>query len=1159
MKSRKLNDSGTPGKLIRHQELLCAIAALRKTDAVQTRFLLGPAGSGKTFRCLAEVRAALAAEPDGPPLIFLAPKQATFQIERQLLEPGEIAGFSRLHILSFDRLAQFIFDRLNIAPPKLLSGEGRLMVLRALLLRHADELKLFKGSARRNGFAQELGTLLAELQEHQFGPAKLRALSDNKKLSAELRGKLHDLALLSEHYAGWLREHELQDANCLLDFATETLRGNFRPPPSALRISGLWLDGFAEMTPQELALLTAIIPFCQSATLAFCLETEPSPTESWLSIWSAIGKTFRCCREQISALPDCHVEVQTLQREPGKNRFKPDSELAALEENWTLQSAAPEFENSNRESQIFVAACANPEGEATFAAREILKFVRAGNRFRDCAVLVRQLETHYKVLARVFRRCEIPFFLDRRESVAHHPLAELTRNALRIAAFDWRQEDLFAALKCGFASVDEQRIDGLENQALEFGWRGKTWAGPLPDENSESTRQRVLPPFETFVRELQRQQFKPDGSQLAGAFRRLWADLDVESVLEAWTAAEAQSAIHATVWDQMNAWLDNVVQAFPDEPLALGEWLPILEAGLGNLTVGVIPPTLDEVLIGAIDRARNPSLKFAIVLGANETVFPATPATPVLLTNADREQLESQAVTLGSRQLDQISRERYLGYIACTRANEKLALTYSRQSAAGKTLNASPFISQLQKIFPKLTSVEISPEPDWMEAQHASELVPLLLEVEAGAPAPLESPRLKSLSAKLAALREPSSAENLSPEFAARIYGPVLQTSVSRLEEFASCPFKFFMRGGLRANERKVFELDARERGNFQHDVLKEFHDRLAREGKKWRDLAPTEARLRIKSIADKQMESHRDGLFRDSAETAFAAQAMTAALQDFIEVIVGWMRSQYEFDPALAEFGFGGKDDTVGAWELELGSGRKLALQGRIDRVDIWRDPGGDSLLAVVTDYKSGGKKLDPLLVENGIQLQLLAYLGALKRWSASTLPGCLFPLGCGEGSNRASAAKFVPAGAFYVSLRGKFEGGDSREEILSDIGAGKLAYRHNGRFNADWLKRFDRRTDVTSGDQFNYRLKKDGAPHANSSEALPAAEFAKLLDLVESQLRQLGDEIFSGRAAVDPYRKGKEAPCGLCDYRAACRLDEWTHEFRELRAVSTTEETAE
>src|ERR1017187_8101026 len=81
-----------------------------KLSTVQARFLLGPAGSGKTFRCLAEIRAALRAAPDGPPLVLLAPKQATFQLECQLLADPEISGFTRLQILSFDRLAKFIFE-----------------------------------------------------------------------------------------------------------------------------------------------------------------------------------------------------------------------------------------------------------------------------------------------------------------------------------------------------------------------------------------------------------------------------------------------------------------------------------------------------------------------------------------------------------------------------------------------------------------------------------------------------------------------------------------------------------------------------------------------------------------------------------------------------------------------------------------------------------------------------------------------------------------------------------------------------------------------------------------------------------------------------------------------------------------------------------------
>src|ERR1039458_6350174 len=674
-------------------------------NTVQARFLLGPAGSGKTFRCLAEIRAALRAAPDGPPLVLLAPKQATFQLECQLLADPEISGFTRLQILSFDRLAKFIFEKLTVAPQNLLSAEGRLMFLRALLLRHANELKLFSGSARRAGFAQELGTLLAELQQHQFTPAKLRVLAAENKLRRELRDKLHDLALLSEKYTDWLCEHELQDANSLLDFATSALRDGSNSKNSKLKIEGLWLDGFAEMTPQELALLAATVPLCERATLAFCLETEPTPAASWLSIWSAIGKTFQQCRTQLASLPGGGVELEILQRKPDANRFAENSALAELEQNWSLPVSAV-FEISNLKSQISLTACANPETEAVFAAREVLKFVRAGNRFRDCAVLVRQLDGYHKPLARIFRRYEIPFFLDRRESVAHHPIAELTRNALRTVANEWKNnEDWFAALKTGFSPADEREIDDLENKALEFGWRGRKWREPLPDDPSERLRGMIFPPFENFHAQLAKINFKPTGARLAEVLRELWNDLEVEQTLERWSHDEDDLASsiqhpappHQTVWEQMNSWLENLALAFPREPLALRDWLPILEAGLANLTVGVIPPSLDEVLVGAIDRARNPDLKFALLLGVNESVFPAAPAAPVILTNADRDELEQQNAALAANRFDQISRERYLGYIACTRANEKLALAFSHQTAESKALNPSPFITHLQK------------------------------------------------------------------------------------------------------------------------------------------------------------------------------------------------------------------------------------------------------------------------------------------------------------------------------------------------------------------------------------------------------------------------------------------------------------------------------
>lgn len=1131
---------------------------------MHARFLLGPAGSGKTFRCLAEIRAALRAAPDGPPLILLAPKQATFQIERQLLAGDDIAGFTRLHIFSFDRLARFVFDRLNLPPPRLLSPEGRVMVLRALLLRHENDLQLFGRSARRPGFATELSGLLSELQRYQVSPLRLRALAAGENLRPELKNKLLDLALLHESYAAWLSGHELQDADHALDFATAALRAETGKPAQKIKIAGLWLDGFAEMTPQELDLLAATMPFCGHATLAFCLENRPAAEPARLSLWSAISKTFQQCRARLAGLPGCRIEIESLARDPNQSRFAAGSELAALEKHWA--SMDRRTENRPPASAIRLASCPNPEAEAIFAAREILKFVRAGARFRDCAVLVRSFGGQQKQLARIFRRYEIPFFLDRREAMNHHPLAEVTRSALRTVTFDWQHDDWFAALKAGFSPVPETEIDRLENAALEFGWRGKKWREPFDESSFAEMLPRIVPPFEAFYEQLAKTGFQPTGAQLADAIRRLWAKLDVESTLEKWSlAAAADSAgrgrrenapLQATVWEQMSLWLENLALAFPEERMPLRDWLPVLEAGLAGLTVGAIPPALDQVLVGAIDRARNPDLKFTILLGVNETIFPAAPAAPALLTRADRDELENLAAALGPNLFDQVARERFLGYIACTRASEKLAVCFSRQGEDGGTLNPSPFIGQLRAIFPALEIEEFAPDPDGRNAEHAHELVPLLARLweprhpaqgepclagsEIGTPRDigslLELPALQSLAAKLAELREPDGREMLSPALVERLYGATLRSSVSRLEEFAQCPFKFFIKSGLRAGERKVFELDARERGNFQHDVLKLFHEELTAAHLCWRDLTPAEARARIGRIAAAQGEFFRHGLLRDSAESAFSARTMAAALQDFVEIIVTWMREQYDFDPAQVELGFGGPSDATPAWEIDLGGGHRLALQGRIDRVDLWREPGGGAALAVVTDYKSGGKKLDPLLVANGVQLQLLAYLGALRHWPD---PRQIF-----------GVPQLIPAGAFYVNLRGEFSGGDTRDDVLGDDSAKKLAYRHNGRFNAGELRKFDRRPGVNKGDQFNFKLKLDGNLTANSTEALSCKDFTSLLDLVEQQLRDLGGRIFTGSAAVDPYRNGKSTPCEYCDYQAACRIDAWTHEYRVLRA---------
>ncbi len=1159
---------------------------------VHVNFLLGPAGSGKTFRCLAEIRAALMAAPEGLPLVFLAPKQATFQLEQELLADPELPGYTRLQILSFERLAGFLLNQFFPAPPRLLSEEGRVMVLRALLARKYEELKLFHASARLPGFARQLSSLLNELQQHQLSPERLLKLADPPSLhfgavkdsvapklpakaeedspNPQLQDKLHDLALLLRAYLDWLKANELQDPNGQLELAAAAVKDAARE--SQFRLGGLWLDGFAELTPQELDLLAGLIPQSERVTLAFCLDAEPEQGDDWHSMWATINRTFRRCVQRLEILPGFKSTTTVLERHPTKNRFAASPTIAHLERCWVQPQPFTNGELSTLNVQpstfnsLEVFACADPEGEAVVAAREILKHVREGKgRFRDVAVLVRSLDDYERVLSRVFTRYGIRFFIDRREPVSHHPLAELTRYALRVLISNWEHDDWFGALKTGLVHQDEAMIDRLENAALARGWRGNVWLKPLrlpnePDleKRLEQIRQQIVSPFNRMAESLEAVQRQPTGVELAAAIRALWQELGVEEKLQEWSEAAAsskgdsrdsfvQAEIHAQTWQEMEKWLDNLELAFEKTLIPLGDWISVVEAGLANLTVGVIPLALDEVVIGQVDRSRNPNLEMALLLGLNEMVFPAAPPAPLLLSQSDRETLSSRGLMLGLDQRGQIGHERLLGYIACTRARRRLVLTCAHQNLNGQPLNPSPFIHHLQRLFPGL-----EPEPagdiDWRQSVHAGELVVPLLKNRVQDPdakihslARLEKlPVFAPVLARWDQIGTARSIRRLSPGLADRIYGPELKTSISNLEDYAACPFKFFVVRGLRAEERKEFEADQRERGSFQHEILMEFHRRLQTQGQRWRDLTPDQAGRLLGEIGKEVQRSFREGLFSSRPDRTFMAESLIENLKTFIQVLVGWA-PQYLFEPQAVEIGFGLEQDGLKPWRIELGGGHALLLRGRIDRVDL-RQQANDEAYAVVIDYKSSGQELEQVKLVNGLDLQLLAYLGVLRdAANAKAVFG---------------ASKLAPAGGFYVGLRNASGSGKNRMDVLEDAQAARqAAYQHRGRFRADLLEAFDNR-QKPKGDQFRYSRNKDGNFSKVGNEVLPETDFLALVDQIQEFLRRYGQEIYAGDVRIEPFRHKSETACGHCEYRSVCRFDPWLEPYRVLTRGAVAKE---
>ena len=1187
-------------------------------EGMQVRFLLGPAGSGKTFRCLADIQSTLMENPEGNPLLFLSPKQATFQLESQLLQNIALPGYTRLKILSFERLAFHVINQLTHSRPQILDENGRVMVLRALIAQNQDKLECFTSTSQLPGFIQQLSGLLHDCIQQGLGPDQMATLLDKSILIPSLTQKIRDLRILTEAYHQWLFDRGLHDGNDLLNIATDLLKkankaqrcilnsetgedriaqtsfsldfGKAAPSknnnhvsaprplktktcsalnshhPSDFKIAGLWLDGFAELTFPEMKLLLALLPFCDRALLAFCLRNN-SP-QHWLSPWSIVSSTFHKCLTALQALPGVELVIETMNSSE-TGRFITCPALAHLESHWDRVNPPPftPSDQTQLKTSLKRIRCTHPEAEVINAAQEIREFVENGGRYRDCGILLRTFDGYHETIRRIFNRYSIPIFIDRRESIAHHPLAELTRYSLRIWIHGWCHEDLFGALKTGLFPLNDEEIDFLENETLAHGWKGDVWAKPIRWENKlisqfdvNILRHAIVPLFVQFGRALlgtnADQIFlnaaTPDwpcigmetqvhGARLANSIRLLWDSLRVHERLEYWSKQTADDdttqsppfhTIHHTVWTQMLAWLDNLSLAFSDVSLSLRLWQDILETGMSGLTVGIIPPVVDQVLVGVVDRSRNPDLKLTLVLGLNEGVFPATPSISGLLNEAELSSLEESGFPIALNRRTQIAKEKYLGYISFTRPRNRLILSHCERNDNDKVLNPSSFFTSITQLFPTLEEEEFI--SSCITIRTWTDLIPYGLR-QGSSPAQWHEEVLQNASEQIKnqinLIRCCTSQTLLKPEVASILFGDCLAVSATQLEWYAECPFKFFTGWSLEADERKMFELDSRKEGSFQHAVLAEFHHRLFRCNKRWRDIDSSEARSLIREIAQNISASYHEGILHSNASNEFVLSGIITQLQDFAAAIVTGMVN-YGLDPHLVEISYG-HSWGLPEWVIDLKEKKILSISGKIDRVDSLHSFDKHQFFLAVYDYKSSYRNFDSLLFSAGIQMQLPLYLHLL--------------LNASDSLHLPAGTILQPVGAFYSNLAGKYEAAADRSEALStDLETTQKAFQYRGRFDPNFLRLLDIRMDNKKGTQFKYLIKKDGQLSISRSDIFNHGSFQDFLNQTEIIVRKLGEQILNGCIQVDPYQKGTSRACQGCLFNTFCRIDPWTHKFR-------------
>jgi hypothetical protein len=812
------------------------------------------------------------------------------------------------------------------------------------------------GSARFSGFTDSLLGAFAELEGGLLQPS-------------DLEGDIG--ALLAAYHAG-LDALGLWDRDLLRRSACERLLGDL----GSWHGEPVFAYGFEDLTAAEWSVLEAL---AGRADVHVSLPYEPGRA-AFASLSRTAGDLASLAGGRIDELP------------PGSAEYAAPA-LALLERG--LFEPGPGREAQTGGAVRFLAG-AGVRGTLELVADHVLAEIRAGTSPEEVGVLLPSVDRWRDSLETVFAALEIPYGI---EAPIRFPATPLGHALLALLQFAWGsggRRTLYSYLRSPYSGIPRAGVDFAEGRL-----RGRAVDEPgRVEEETERLREAPL----VALRELRDAHSPIDGvrSLLASMTRSAYG-------LDAPQAGD-QARLDLATYGAATDLLDELA-ALESRDMALSE-RDILEA-LRRVDVRPGPAAAPgRVAVLDLMRARTRRFDTVFVLGLEEGSLPRRPRTSPFLDDDARS-------ALGARleRPDQVSRDRYLFYTACTRASRRLYLVRQAATDDGSPLEASPFWYDAREVFG---------EEEAERATSRRALSQLTWPLEA---APTDRERLRAL-VRLSAVGETAElataladangwtrrldrarrafirdARLRNPAVLAQLGGRTV-FAATELERFVDCSSAWLFERVV--DPKKIdAEADALLRGKLAHQALYAFYSGLPRELGADRVTPGTlEAAL---AFLERCLDDAISTGVRIELGPVDSAELRESLHRDLARFVRAEAESAVPFEPRRFELGFG-TDRSAPELQrgLELGGG--LFLSGKIDRIDI--DPL--SARGIVQDYKSGKGSFSAREIDEERRLQVPLYMLVLRDLAGIEPLGGLYRALSGaraaRGMLRASARDELP-----------------------------------------------------------------------------------------------------------------------------------------------------
>lgn len=1107
------------------------------------RFIFGRAGSGKSYYCLNQIKKKLTNDKNNK-LIILVPDQYTFQTEKKLLEYVGEKSLLRAEVLSFKRMATRVFDKCGGRAINVIEDSGKNMLIYKLLKDKGEELKYFNRISKQQGFVGIVSKSITEFKKYNISEEILK----EKELEIEdrdLKEKVSDLASIYETFNESLHK-EYIDSEDILSILAKKLN-EFHLYNDA----EIWVDEFTTFTPQQLEVLKVLAKQCKNVNITLCSDGEIQFTEGETDIFDVIKNTENRILKMMQENNISYKEPVNLNK---KNiyRFRESKELGHIEK-YFFNYPFKIYKSECKDIRLYKAN--NNYSEIEWVAQDILKLVRdKGYRYKDIAVVCREIDSYDKITSVIFNEYNIPYFLDKKREILSNPLVVLIISALEILVTNWSYESVFKYVKSGLITLETNFIDKLENYILANGIKGYKWTRDLLIYGDEELTQEEIEIFE-YMEEIRRPIINLYNKIKDNVSIRKYCTALYEFLLEI-KAFETMDKLlndfdNKGMQDKVKEYtqvpsividmLDQAVEVLGDEVVDLKTFSKILVSGFEEKEIGVIPMSLDQVNIGDIARIKGRDVKALYIVGANDGVLPSANKDEGILSDEDRIELKSIGIELASDTRSRVFEEQFMVYTALTIPSNYLMITYPMADFDGKSLRPSIIIPRLKKILPKLSEESeifnsnlsydkyyniTAPVPTFNELIEAlrreyekEEIEPYWIETFKWFEKNEEfKDRTKII---FNGLNYTNLVEKIPREKIKKLYSNDngrLMFSVSRIEKYAQCPFGYYVQYGLKAKDRKVYEFTAPDLGSFMHDILDQFTNKIRKENILWGDLTKDKCAEIVNELVNSKLKSETNSILNSNKKYKYFSERFKKTITKSVTVISEQMRKG-EFDIFKSEFDFGDFKDSDPI-KLELPSKEIVYLKGRVDRIDKV-DLNGETYIRIV-DYKSGSKSFDLNELYYGLQIQLLVYLDAILKNSKKILK-----------------TQCMPGGILYFKIDNpiiKSKKALTDEEIQVEV-LKKLKMDGLLLKNVELVKSMDR-------DMETYSLiipatfKKDG-DFTSTSSVVTESQFELLRKYVNDKMIEICEEMLSGEVKIEPCKSSKVTYCDYCDYSSICQFD--------------------